>query len=404
MQAVLSATSLLVGLILIRRISDLQYGYYVLMTNSILLLVTLQAAFIQPQLVVRMSQADAAGRAELVGGLLRDQRRLWPLIPGLTGAVALPLWFFGVLDASGLLVLLGATAAIIAALFRELFRMLLLSHRRPTDVLRADAVYVLLLISGAALAALSAAPAAAAGLAMALAASIGGLLCSRALWRFEPWNPFGAAGVLRSMTPLGAWSVVGSAVHWLVTYGYNFLVAGMLNVPSITAIAATRLTIMPVNLLSSGVGTMLLPTTALWLKTHTAAKVLVRLLRFALLLSAAAVCYFAVLWPMRNWLFTEVLKKQVQQRDTLLLLWFAVSLAMLWRDQIIYLLTVRHRFRLLTTVSIANALVSLAITYAAIRHLGLVGVVVGLLVVELLNVIGLLVMSWLEVRDRLHAS
>ena len=67
MQALLSAASLIVGLVLLRRTADLQYGYYVLMQSSILLLTMLQSAFIGAQLVTHISTADPDRRAAVVG-------------------------------------------------------------------------------------------------------------------------------------------------------------------------------------------------------------------------------------------------------------------------------------------------------------------------------------------------
>ena len=51
-QAVLSAANLLVGVLLIRRSTDLEYGWYVLVWNALLLLTALQNAFIGPPMVV----------------------------------------------------------------------------------------------------------------------------------------------------------------------------------------------------------------------------------------------------------------------------------------------------------------------------------------------------------------
>ena len=52
-QALLSAASLVIGLVLIRRTSDLQYGYFILASNAILLLASLQNAFFGPALAAR---------------------------------------------------------------------------------------------------------------------------------------------------------------------------------------------------------------------------------------------------------------------------------------------------------------------------------------------------------------
>ena len=60
-QALLSAASFAIGLMLIRRTSDLQYGYYILASSAILLLVSLQNAFFNPPLAIRMVRLDRAG-------------------------------------------------------------------------------------------------------------------------------------------------------------------------------------------------------------------------------------------------------------------------------------------------------------------------------------------------------
>ncbi len=125
MQALLSGSSFIVGLIMIRRTDDLQYGYYVLMLNAILLMVTLQNSFIQPQLVVRITTAGAAERADLVGGLYRSQRRLWPIFAAAVVLGALLTWWAGIFVGTTILVLIAAAGALTAALYREFFRMVL---------------------------------------------------------------------------------------------------------------------------------------------------------------------------------------------------------------------------------------------------------------------------------------
>lgn len=400
MQALLSGSSLLVGLILIRRTNDLQYGYYVLILNLVLLSSILQGAYIQPQLVVRLNRASASERANLVGGLFREQRLLLFLIAAALFLLLPLLWFAGLVQTSTFLMMLGGVMAALMTLYREFFRMVLLGFRKPLEVLFADAGYVALLLAGAMLATLTTAPAVAASVTLGIAALVGGLLCARALWRFEPWNTPGTKGILWAIAPLGKWSVSGAAIYWVFSQGYNYLVAGVLSVPAVAALAATRLTIMPVNLLSSGIGTMMLPTVVRWLNVHSQPKVLRRLLGFTLLLSVAAICYFSVLWLFRGWVFAHVLKKQFVQRDTLLLLWFAVGLLMLCRDQLLYFLAARERFRTMTMLTLASALLALAVSYLALPRVGVMGALLGVLAGEVLNVGGLIALSAVESRRR----
>ncbi|MHB8744580.1 MAG: hypothetical protein ACYC9L_15860 [Sulfuricaulis sp.] len=120
-----------VDLILIRGTTDVQYGYYILASSAILLLVSLQNAFFNPPLAIRLTRLDRLGRGELVGGLYREQRRILPALGAVTVITTLGLWYAGVLDAqTGPLVLVTVIAAL-AILHREYFRMVLYAYRRP---------------------------------------------------------------------------------------------------------------------------------------------------------------------------------------------------------------------------------------------------------------------------------
>ena len=400
MQALLSASSFLVGIILIRHAASAQYGYYVLVINAIMLLSVLQNSFVQPQLVPRIARATQPQRADLVGGAFRDQRRLWP-IPALSCAVAAVLLrLAGRIDTNLVLLLLAAGAALYTALFREFFRMILLGNRRPYDVIKGDIAFISLSIAGAWLATQSPLPAVFAVGGLALAAYAGGHICARNLSRTEPWNIAGAPGILRAIAPLGAWSAAGGIIHWLFTQGYSYVTAATLDMNAVAEIAATRLLIMPVNLLSTGIGTMMLPTISGWLDRHTGRTILRRIFLFTLALAAIALVYFLAVWLLRDWIFTHVFKKQFPDRDVLLALWFAVGILMLFRDQLIYLLIVRERFHRLTLMTLLCAVVGLTISYVGMRQHGAPGALIGVLCGELLTVFGIFVFSGLEARAR----
>jgi O-antigen/teichoic acid export membrane protein len=399
MQALLSGSSFLVGLILIRRTSDTQYGYYVLVTNAVLLLTLLQQSFIQPQLITRMPACDLQQRAAMVGGLYRDQRRWWPALAGFSGGIGIVLRLCGIIDNQMLFIVLTGTAALSAALFREFFRIVLLSHRRPGSVLRADAVYVVLLVAGAWIASTSALPAAFATLTLSIAAAVGGFLCTRSLWRFEAWDIRGAPGILRQIAPLGLWAAGGTITHWLFSQGYSYLVAGTLDVAAVAAIAATRLLTMPINLLSTGLGSMMLPSISAWLHSHSTRKVFGRQILFSMGLAALSLVYLTAIWIFRDWIFLHVFKKHSPSFDTLLLLWSLVVLVMMFRDQLVYLLVVRGRFRSLAVLTLGSAVVALLLSYAAMLRHGVAGALGGVLVGELLNVSGIIYLCLRETRQ-----
>jgi O-antigen/teichoic acid export membrane protein len=153
---------------------------------------------------------------------------------------------------------------------------------------------------------------------------------------------------------------------------------------------------MPINLLSVGLASQMLPLSAAWLNEHGATLVLQRLSLFAAVLAAAALVYFGVLWQFRDWIFAVVLKKQMAQRDQLIALWFAAVLVMVVRDQMIHLLVIRTRFKLLTLLTLASAILSLTASYWGMRAFGQAGAPLGVVIGEVTSLIGIVMLSLRE--------
>lgn len=395
-QTLLSAASFGIGLILIRHTSDQQYGYFILASSAIILLVSLQNAFFNPALVTRFTRLEGSERGDLVGGLYREQRRILSALGGIAAAIAAVLWFTGVLDMQTGPLVVATIITALAVLHREYFRMVLLAHRRPLDVLRTDIFYVVLMVAGVFLAIQTFSPAVTAVFVLGLAAIASGFLLSKTLRSHEPWNYQGMPNILREIAPLAAWSTAGAAIHWSFSQGYTYLVAGTLDVTAVAAIAATRLLVMPINLLSSGIGTLMLPLSSGWLHRHGAPLLWRRLMWFGFGLAAIAMCYFVTLWLLRDWIFDMVLKKQFAHRDQLLILWSLAFLVMVVRDQLIYLLVVRGRFHFLTSLAFVTAVLSLTISYWGMLRFGTAGALLGVLAGEIINLAGIV---WLSLRE-----
>jgi len=333
-QALLSGSNFAVGLILIRRTSDLQYSYYVLATNAMLLLTSLQTAFIQPYVVSNITVLDEAGRHRLVGALIRTTSRWVPLLCAMAVAVTLAATVLQLVQPSSALLICVCLIAGGLALTREFFRVTLFAYRRPLEVLQADLAFVTVLISGAFLATLLTQTALVAVIGVGIASSMGWILLRRALWRYEPWDTHTTEHVMGKIAAAGTWAIVGSGIHWLLIQGYSYLTAAVLNITDVASIAATRLTLMPVFVLSGGVSMLLYPMTSRWVHEVGARAASKRLFLLVGGIGAAALLYMTTMWLLRDWIFTVLLKKNFTHRDPLLLLWSAVFLVTLCRDQL----------------------------------------------------------------------
>jgi O-antigen/teichoic acid export membrane protein len=397
-QGLLSGANFLVGLILIRRTNDLQYGYYVLATNALLLLTALQTSFIQPYIVSSITKLERPARAHAVGALIRNSSRWLPICCGIALAVVVIVtsltsheWATGALICSGILA--GG-----AALNRELLRTTLFAYHQPARVARADFLYVLILLTGALLATQYPSAALIVVSGVAVAHFFAGWVLRGSLWRFEPWDAATTERILGKLAAAGAWAILGSGIHWLLIQGYSYLTAAVLSVADVAAIAATRLTLMPVFVLSGGVSMLLFPVTARWIHQLGTRAACRRLMAMVAALSAGAVVYMLAMWLARDWIFSVVLKKSFADRDFLLLLWCAVFLVTLCRDQLATLPAARSRFRDMSLMTAASAVVWLCTSYIAMHHFGPAGAVMGMLAGEFLNVCGIVALIVQETR------
>jgi O-antigen/teichoic acid export membrane protein len=397
-QAFLSAVNFLVGLILIRRTANSEYGYFVLASTGIFLVSGLQAAFIQPPLMMRMRRSDRSERADVIGGVYRGQRRiLMSLSMTATGLVAI-LILTGLVGHPMGLLLVATIAAFASALYRGFFRLVLFTHGRANHVQKADLSYGAIVLVGVPLATLSPAPAAGAICVFALAATVAGSLSSRSLWRHEAWNPEAPVSMLREMAPLGKWSALGSAAHWTFSQGYNYIVAATMDVSAIPALAATRLLFTPLNIVSTGISPLMTTTSWAWLGTHGPAALFRRLLLIASVLSGFAICYCIAVWLLRDEIFTQLMHKHFSQGGILVAEWGFVAIAGLYRDQLNFLPGVCGLQRRLLSVTATSAVIALAVGYAAIRRYGVIGGPAGVLVGEVCNLIGILYLSHVEIQ------
>lgn len=395
-QAMLSAANFGVGLILIRYAAEAQYGYYILAFNTMMLLTTLQGTFIGTPMVIRLPGLDQAARRQWMGSLLRDQKWLGAAGGALALVVALAGWAMGLFDGESTLVVVAAIGLVLAALYREYLRGILLMYHRPQQVLGADAIYVAVLLAGCALAVRT--PVAAAG--ALLAGTMAALACASVL-RLVLANDIerGAApGRLREIARMGFWAASGGVIYWLFNQGYNFLTAATLDLAAVAALAASRLTLMPINLLLAGMQKQLTPLASDWMHGMGARRTLRRLMLFSLALALFTLLYGAVIWLLRDWIFLDLMRKDFPQRDLLLVLWIGLFVLMVIREPIMMVPLLRQRFRALSAATLVCALIALAISYVGMLQLGPVGAVIGILTGEACYGLAVIVMAWREVR------
>lgn len=397
-QIVLSAGNFAVGLILLRYTSNDQYASYVLVFSGLLMLTSLQGAFVGPAMVTKLAQMGPESRADFIGGLYAGQRWLVVRLVAIACVCIVILRAVHVLNMTTMGLVLASLAAAWAALYRQFFRMVSNAYRNSAATLRGDVLYVALLLCGALLAIFTPAPAIVTLISMTVGAIAAGQENRRSLWRDEQWNMHATARVWRGIAAVGTWTAAGSVAHWAFTQGYNYVIAGAVNLAAVAALGSTRMLMTPITLLSMGVSALMLATVSGWLSSHGVRVALHRVTICAAGMAGLVLLYAALFWPLRDLIFVRLLHKSFPQRDLLLLVWWLASATMVARDQFMNFCLARARYRSLTILTVLSAVIALTTTAVTIDRLGAAAGAIGVLVGELFNITGLIAVSQLDAR------
>ncbi len=406
-QAVLSAGNFLVGVLLIRYAPDTQYGLYVLAFSGVQLAVAAQGAWVGGPLMFLAPKRSREAKLQLISGAEADQGRLLRRL----AAIAAPLPFLattlGLLSPAQAWV---ATATVFAgwmALRREFIRSVLFILSRPQSALYADIVYVCCLLALVGLS-LFVSPAAAATAVVGLgaAAAVGRWMGHRAIARNEGWIPNPGSANWAEMRHLATWATAGAVVYWIYGQSYNFVLAHRADLSAVAEVNVARLLLMPLMLMSQGVSNILNPNASGWLHHEGLPRVIRRLVPFALGLLVILAVYVGVLWQCRHWLMAEVMRKQIVEIDTMLLLWaFTYTLSML-RDVFQSALIALGRFKIMAGLTAIAAVGSLSAMWFCIGRFGPAGAIMGVIVGETLSLGGVvfLLIQSLRRHDRAPLS
>lgn len=401
-QALLSAANFVVGLLLIRYSTDLQYGYYVMAFAAVLLAGTVQNAVLSGPMAVLAPKLALAAQRSLIERLHELLARAALPLGAVVAAVFLALAAADVIDwplawvgcATG-----GASAAVIE---REYLRRVLLVRSMPDRLLRIDFVFVVLQLLVVVLAVTQflehAALVSIAGI--GTAAYLSSTLSRHyARTRSSDGAEVGARGhaFVRAWR-LGKWGLLGAVMTWMHNQGFYYLLAALLSVEAVALIAAVRLLLMPINLLITGVSQQLLPVAARW-QAESGLRTLLRrggLIAVGLLL--LSVTYVAVLWWPREWIMVHVFRREITGMDPLLLLWAATFCVMAVRHAATVMLQAMELHRALVWAAAVSAFSSLLSGYVGIHYFGAMGGLLGLVVGESVYLLINLGLMWRGLR------
>jgi O-antigen/teichoic acid export membrane protein len=392
-QVVLSLTNFVVGFLLIRYASDHDYALYVLVQSTLQLLVLIHNSYLTGPVAILTPRLPADERWQTIGSVKRVQRRLLratalPLLP-------LPLigYVSGILDGLLASVMVVGILAVWAALRREYLRSVLLMYFRPHTLLATDVVYAVTLLAGVAAAIFVGKDVVVgATCALIIAGWAGASAAHRSLAKDPGWQEGHAVFIWSEIRALGLWSTLGSTTWWVLGQSYSFLLAARLDLTAVADVNATRLLLMPAIVLAIGVGSLLTPTAASWYAQIGIHRLVRRLLMFLLVVGVVEIIYFVAVWMGQDWLTVGVLHKHIHDRNQLLILWAGVALIGLCRDVLQCALVALGRLKSLAWQVGVSAAVAVVLTWYGLNWWGAPGALIGMIVGELINLAGIILL------------
>jgi len=394
-QILLSGVNFIGGFVMIRYTSDVSYGQFVLAQSAVLLMVSAQGAWLSGPVTMLAPAKSAEIRARMIGCLGASQSRLLRRAALALLSIPLAAYLIGIWSAITSLAIAGLVLAGWGALQREYRRSVLLIYSRPQGMLRADAVYVVTLLLGIALAVLSgplAGPMAIAALSAAGWASA--IVAHRLLARDPGWVSGVARPFWLEIRTIGMWSLIGAVIYWLFAQSYNYVLATRLDLTAVTNVNAARLVLTPVFVLMYGINNLLMPIASNWLAEFGMGRMLRRLALLSALICTIDLLYFAVAWVLRDWLIVDLMHKHIADQDRLLILWGCVALIFLPREVLQSALWALKRVRSMAWLIGLSAAVSLTLMWLGIPRWGAAAVLIGQVAGECENLIGLALLLW----------
>ncbi len=396
-QVLLSAGNFFIGFMLIRSTSDVDYGLFVLLQSTILLLTSAQGAMISGPVAVLAPKRPPEVRRAMIGAIGASHRRLVRVLSACGLLVPIGGYALGYFNRLETEVAFLGVIACATALPREYLRSVLLVYARPGAMLEADLYFVGVLVIGALLAVYGPKPAvlwAVGG--VVLSSWIGARVAYRSVARDPGWVAGDAAPFWRELRPLGIWSGLGAVIYWSFGQSYNYILASRVNLAAVADVNAARLLLMPAFVVTIGIKGLLLPSAAGWLAESGLKSLLRRLAVFAGGVLLLDLMYFAVIAVFRGWLTTDLLHKHINDRDALLALWGCIAVIGLVRDVFQSALSALECFKPMAWLTASSALISLTLTWFGLAWWGPRAALIGIIAGELANLAGVM---WLLRRE-----
>lgn len=383
-QAMLSAANFMVGIVLIKFVTKVDYGLYVLAYTIILFIVGLQNALITTQMTVLAPTKPKHEQDEFCNSLCMGQYLLYVPAAIIAIIVIIALHYIDAIGDEQRQLAATILMVTMGVLFREFYRSFFFLKSQSGNVLVIDIVFVATTCVGL----------------------LVGWLTYRDQLHIIALYTFGLASLAsgfvaiargkfsitfdmqRSLTSLkesfahGRWALGGIVLSLIQGQSYVYLLSFMSGSARVAEVSAARLFLAPLSLLHMSFSRVLLPKWSFMRQNGETAGIVRMAKKTQILLVAIIVVYIAVVLLAKDNLIDTLFVNDYRNIGLFILLWGVLSVVQTLRSSDSWILQAFHQFKKLTQASVWSTIAALTIGTVMISLYGPAGSLIGMIVAE----------------------
>lgn len=381
-QALLSALSFAVSIILIKSIPKSEYGYYSIAVAISLFLVSVQNAVVNTPLATLLVTKKGIDKRQYVASLCYGQFLV--ILPSVCLVLAtigvMQYWGF---DTTKIVIAAALTSAVAGLLFREFLRSYQFAEEMPGNVLKMDVLYVAIFLG------LLGTTYLIWKISVALVfieMGVSALLVALVFSRNRGWE-FRREGIRKGYGEnweYGKWALMGVCVTHTQNYSYLYLLGAMLGSLAVAEVSAARLLLMPMMLVQAGWSKIAIPHGARLREEGQIRRFFKEQVLTSMLYLLCVVLYTGLLLTFSGVLQQFLLSDKYANSFHFIAAWGTIFAVGFLAVNASYGLQVMMKFDILTKVSFLVMLVTVGSSVFFIRAYGIAGGLAALILGETL--------------------
>lgn len=372
----LSASNFILSLFVIRVLGDSSYAIYMNIFSFLMLLSTLQNAFLNTTLSVKYAKInDHKTKLNKASSLCYVANVVYLIF-------LVPVIFF--MFKLNIFLVISVYLAFVFYLSRELFRIYnYVFDRRNLIVISALISFMVTFLGLAALVLVDFKVVKLSYLYSVIALSgVIGLIILIYRCRFTVPRATELKSTLNDVVNVGRWSSVGSLATWAQNNSYTYLAALIIGLEATAALAVSRLIIMPINLVASGIYMAEKPQ---WAKLFSIDK---KLLRSKSKKTTAIMIVFILCYSSLVLIALPLIEALLKVTINLwiLLTWFLACLIQSFKFSNSNILIVSEDFKYMALMGVKVSILGVLLSMLLGFYFGAIGIIIGFVLGELLHV------------------